>query len=77
MKPRLSETEYNEVTGKLIEMRELYRETFKIMTGRFPKNGQAIRKLLTLGNVIDALYYQTEEEFFRDYPEKELRDFGK
>ena len=77
MKTRLSPSEYNSVANDLKTMKDIYWEVFRAMTRRFPKNSRTIKKLLKLDRSLTELYYQTEDEFFKDYPEKELKDFGK
>ena len=77
MKRRLTVDEYQEIASRIRLMQELYWDIFRGMTGRFPKNGEAIRKLIKMGDTITSLYYQVEDEFFQDYPEKELKDFGR
>ena len=77
MKQHLTVSEYQEIASRVRLMQELYWDIFRGMTGRFPKNGKTIRKLLRLDATITSLYYQMEYEFFQDYPEKELKDFGR
>ena len=76
MKQYLTVEEYQEIANRIKLMQELYWDIFHGLTGRFPKNGKTIQRMLKLDKTISSLYYQVEDEFFRDYPEKELKDFG-
>ena len=77
MKKRLSADEYAIAAKQLRTMKDIYWDLFRTMNGRFPKNSKTTKKLLKLDDAITDLYYQTEDEFFKDFPEKELKDFGK
>ena len=77
MKQYLTVEEYQEIANRIKLMQELYWDIFHGLTGRFPKNGKTIQRMLKLDKTISSLYYQVEDEFFRDYPEKELKDFGR
>ena len=77
MKQHLTVDEYQEIANRIKLMQEVYRDIFHATSGRFPKNGQTIQKMLRMGDAIASLYYQVEYEFFHDYPEKGLKDFGR
>ena len=72
MKPRLSNEDYCVLAHMLITSRELQSDMFHMVEGKFPKRSKTIKKLLKLESAISALYDQLEDEFFRDYPEKEV-----
>jgi hypothetical protein len=75
MKPRLSNKDYCILSQMLITSRELQSDMFQLVNGKFPKYSKTMRKLLKLENAISDLYFQLEDEFFRDYPE-EVQDYG-
>lgn len=77
MKKRLSADEYSIAAKRLRTMKDIYWDLFHTMNGHFPKNSKTTKKLLKLDDAITDLYCQTEDEFFKDFPEKELKDFGK
>ena len=74
---RLSKEQYKSVADKLRTMQRIYWDTFHMVSGNFPKNGKAVRALLAIDKDITRLYYQMQEEFFKDYPEEELSDYGR
>lgn len=75
MKKRLSDYEYLALAREIRAMRDNYWRAFRIMTGHFPKNGRAIRRLLALNIALMNLDYQVETEFFKDFPDKKLSDY--
>ena len=76
LKKRLSKEEYQTLAKKQRAMKDIYWEVFRIMTGCFPKNSKAIKKLLSVDNATSSLYYETELEFFRDFPDSGPPDFS-
>ena len=76
MRPRLSNDDYCTLAKMLMTARDTHLDMFHIMNGNFPKYSRTMRKLLKLETAISELYFQLEDEFFRDYPEEE-NDYGK
>ena len=74
---RLSKEQYKSVADKLRTMQRIYWDTFHMVSGNFPKNSKAVKALLAIDRDITRLYYQMQEEFFKDYPEEELHDYGR
>ena len=74
---RLSGEEYKNLAQEIKLMQEIYWDVFRAVRGRYPKNSKIMKKLLALDGALYELYYQMEQEFFKDYPDKELRDYGK
>lgn len=77
MKERLSEDEYLVLANELKTMQNNYWRVFRIMTGRFPKSERTIQNLIALNVALMKLDYQVEDEFFKDFPDRELRDYRK
>lgn len=77
MKTRLSESEYLAVASEMRSLQDTYWRVFRMMTGHFPKSDKTIQNLIALNVAIMKLDYQLEHEFFKDFPDKNLRDYRK
>ena len=77
MKQRLSESEYLAVASEMRSLQDTYWRVFRMMTGHFPKSDKTIQDLIALNVAIMKLDYQLEHEFFKDFPDKNLRDYRK
>ena len=77
MKTRLSAEEYHEVAAKIKTIHDTYWQVFRIVTGHFPKSDSTIQNLIALNVAIMKLDYQLEDEFFKDFPDKNLQDYRK
>lgn len=76
-KTRFSEAEYRETGKKIKAIHADCLDLFHLVNGHFPKNSATIRQALKVTELLSFLYYDVEHEYFKDFPEKELKDFGK
>lgn len=74
---RLSKAQYGSVADKLRTMQRIYWDTFHMVSGNFPKSSKTVKSLLAIDRDITRLYCQMQDEFFKDYPEEELKYYGR